>query len=122
MEAVRLCEGDCRLLAARYAEHGNSVRRMAAALAESDAADGLDRLRALRKLERTFRVDLGSLCHRWLHREDEGVHPLEERVLAWVAQGRLGEDGRLEITIFLDRLRHLRDFMAGGLSTSLHTR
>lgn len=122
VDAVRLEERDCRLLAARYAEHGNSVRRMAAALAEAESGAGLERLRALRRLERRFRVDLGSLCHRWLHRGDEGVHPLEERVLAWVAEGRLGEDGRLQLTVFLDRLRELRDFMSGDLSASLRAR
>ena len=118
MEVVRLEERDCRLLAARWAEHENSMRRMSAALEEAEADDGLRRLRALRRLEKAFAVDLGSLCHRWLHRDHPRTHPLEREVMGWVAQAQTRPDGTLELTVILDRVRPLRDLMAGQLGVS----
>lgn len=118
MEVVRLEERDCRLLAARWAEHGNSMRRMRAALEEAGARDGLGRLEALRGVEKTFAVDLGSLCHKWLHRDHPRTHPLEREVMGWVAQAQTRGDGSLELTVIVDRVRQLRDLMAGQLGVS----
>ncbi|HUH12721.1 MAG TPA: hypothetical protein VMK65_06405 [Longimicrobiales bacterium] len=115
MEVVRLEERDCRLLAARWAEHGNSVRRMAVALREADAQDVACRLKALRRLEKSFAVDLGSLCHKWLHRDHPRTHPLEREVMGWVAQAQVRADGTLELTVIVDRVRQLRSLMAGQL-------
>jgi hypothetical protein len=123
VEVLRLTSEDFRLLARRFAQYGNSHRRMEAALAAAagatdpqasptgaadaarcggggDAAgssegapDPLARLRALRLLERRCSIDLGSLCHRFQRREDPALHPLERSILESIACWRPGAPG-----------------------------
>jgi len=114
MEVLQLDEMDCRLLAARFEQHGNSHRRMAFALREAGAVDLLERLRALRGLERRFSIDLGSLCHRFQNREAEGTHPIERRVLEYVAAERIGPDGRRGLLVMVDRVRTVRALIEQG--------
>jgi len=114
MEVVQLDEADCRLLAARFEQHGNSHRRMAGALREAGALDLLERLRALRGLERRFAIDLGSLCHRFQHRDAAGTHPIERSVLAYVATERTGPDGRRGLLVMVDRVRSVRALIEQG--------
>ena len=77
MDVVCLSAEDCRLLSTRFAEHGNSHRRMSGALKASGATEALERFGALRRLEAKFEIDLGSLCHRFERRNDPATHPLE---------------------------------------------
>jgi hypothetical protein len=113
-EVLRLDEVDCRLLSARFRQHANSHRRMAGALREAGALEMLDRLRALRGLERRFAIDLGSLCHRFERRNDAGTHPIERSVLSYVARERTGPDGRMELLVLVDRVRSVRALIERG--------
>jgi hypothetical protein len=103
-----LTPGDRRLLAARFAEHGNSHRRMVVALTAASAGDALARLRALRRLERRFAIDLGSLCHRDARRDDAATHPLERNVLRYVAQRRRRAGGGEDLLVLVNRVRQVR--------------
>lgn len=115
MELVRLSKQDHALLCARFAEHGNSQRRMRDALTETSAADDvLGRLRALRQMERTLDVDLGAVCWRWEHRNDESTHPLERQIMEYVAEPR-GTGSGWELWVRLDSVRVLRELMEGRL-------
>ncbi len=114
MEVVQLDEADCRLLAARFEQHGNSHRRMAGALREADATEMLARLRALRALERRFAIDLGSLCYRFGRRDAAGTHPLERSVLDYVARESIGPDGRRDLLVMVDRVRSVRTLIEQG--------
>jgi hypothetical protein len=111
MDVISLTAADCRLLTARYAEHDNSHRRMSSALAESGSTRSLERLRALRSMEVHFGVDLGSLCFRFTHRNDKGTHPIEQTVLAYMAQWRSSSTGGDELWVLLDRVREVRELM-----------
>lgn len=111
MEIVRLSQEEYELFATRFAEHGNSHRRMAKALGEAGAEAALEQLVALRRLEIKFSIDLGSLCHRFAHRNDAGTHPLERQVLDFVASWRVEEGGERELWVVVDRVRQLRHFM-----------
>jgi len=114
MEIVRLASRDARLMAARFAEHGNSPRRMRAALAEAGADTAVQRLNALRRVERAFNLDLGSICFRWLRRNDADVHVIERGVMEYVAEHRDGPDGG-ELWVRVDHVRSLRELMQGRL-------
>ena len=114
MDVIALTPSDCRLLKTRYAEHGNSHRRMSGALEEAGAGAALARLCALRAMEIHFGVDLGSLCYKFTHRGDEGTHRIEQTVLAYVAQWRCSSEGREELWVLLDRLRQVRELMEEG--------
>ncbi len=115
MEFVRLSKQDHALLCARFAEHGNSQRRMRDALSGvATPQDVLGRLRALREMERAFDIDLGAVCWRWEHRIDEATHPLERSVMEYVADAR-GTGPAWELWVRLDRVRVLRELMEGRL-------
>src|SRR3954469_16759207 len=93
MDVISLTADNYRLVFGRHAENDNSHRRMSSALAESGSTRSLERLRALRSMEVHFGVDLGSLCFRFTHRNDKGTHPIEQTVLAYMAQWRSSSAG-----------------------------
>lgn len=110
-QVVRLTELEYRLLAARYAEHDNSNARMRGALLEAGAADAAARLAALRMVERSFAIDLGSLCHRFLRRDEATTHPLERMVLSYVASWtRCPQDGE-QLLVRVDRVLQVRELI-----------
>lgn len=137
MDLVALTLEDYRALVARFGEHGNSHRRMMGALREAGASAALERLRALRRMERRFDVDLGALCWRVEHRDDPATHPIERWVLDYVTrrsrEGRarpVPESGRslglpleqesaphadaTHLWVMLDRLREVRAWIDEG--------
>ncbi len=113
MEVLCLSVADYQLLCSRFAEHGNSQLRLAAALEEAGAAETLRQSRALRRMEVSYAIDLGSLCHRFEHRSDPETHPIEAMVMNFVAEWR-GADGRRELWVLLDRVRQVRELMEEG--------
>jgi hypothetical protein len=115
MEVVCLTEQDRRLLAARFGEHGNSLRRMKSALVEAGARAAAERLVALRQLERRYNVDLGEICHRYGRRNQPDTHPIERFVMSYIAEERAPPHGRPELWVLLDRLRQVRELMEGRL-------
>jgi hypothetical protein len=114
VEVLCLTDQDRRLLAARFGEHGNSQRRMRAALHEAGAAGAAERLAALRQLERRYDVDLGEVCHRFGRRNLPDTHPIERFVMSYIAEERVLA-GRGELWVLLDHLRQVRELMDGRL-------
>ena len=110
MEVVRLTSTDCQLLAARYAEHGNSHRRMSAALGEAGVNGSAGRLAVLRALERQFDVDLGMLCHWYEQRDADRTHPVQRAIITYLTATPAQARGS-ELWIRLDRVRELRDLI-----------
>ncbi|MBX6362649.1 MAG: hypothetical protein IRZ00_02165 [Gemmatimonadetes bacterium] len=114
MDVICLSSADYRLLTTRYAEHGNSQRRLTGALLEAGALDALERARALRRLERHFGIDLGMVCHRFEHRNDAATHPIERSIMSYVAAWRGTPGGARELWVLPDRIRQLRELMNEG--------
>ncbi|HEX6938743.1 MAG TPA: hypothetical protein VF158_04980 [Longimicrobiales bacterium] len=114
MDVVCLSAEDCRLLSARFAEHGNSHRRMAGALKATGQIEALERFGALRRLEARFEIDLGSLCHRFELRDHPDTHPLERMVLGYVATWKARPGGTGELWVHLDRVREVRELIEEG--------
>lgn len=114
MQVVRLSAEDAQVLAARFAEHGNSHRRMAGAFRDAGAGEAAERLCALRRLECRFQVDLGSLCHRFRRRDQAATHPIERMVLDYVAEDRERPDGGREVWVHIDRVRQVRAWVEQG--------
>jgi hypothetical protein len=113
-EFVVLSRSDCGLLAARFGEHGNSQRRMLAALEEAAADDAFARLCTLRQLEKHFQVDLGMLCYHFEHRNDKNTHPIQRVVMNYVATWTLDTNGMEELRVRIDRVREVRDIVEEG--------
>jgi hypothetical protein len=112
-QLIALSRNDCSLLAARFSEHGNSHRRMLAALEEAAANDAFTRLCVLRQLEKHFIVDLGMVCYHFQHRDDAETHPLQRAVMNYVAHWGFTAMGAQELRIRVDRVREVQDVVAG---------
>lgn len=114
MEVISITRSDSSLLAARFSEHGNSPRRMLAALEEAGATDAFARMTLLRQLEKVTGVDLGMLCYHFEHRNDTNTHPFERAVMNYVAQWRINPVGAEDLWIVLDRVREVREIVDEG--------
>ena len=114
MEVLTLTRSDCALLAARFGQHGNSQRRMLAALDEAGANESFARMVLLREMEKQLAVDLGMLCYHFEHRNDSGTHPFERAVMNYVAQWRITPSGGDGLLVRLDRVREVRDIVEEG--------
>lgn len=114
MHVVRLTESDRVLLCARFAEHGNSHVRMLSALADAGAQECRDRLAALRRIEKSFDLDLAEICHRHARRHDSRTHPIERLVLDFIAEERFDAD-EPQLWVLPERVRQVRDLMEGRL-------
>jgi hypothetical protein len=113
-ELISLSKDDCGLLAARYAEHGNSQRRILQALEEAAADNEFARMCALRQLEKHFGVDLGMLCFHFEHRNDKNTHPIQRAVMNYVAEWTLDANASQELRVRVDRVREVRDIVEDG--------
>jgi hypothetical protein len=102
------------LLAARFSEHGNSQRRMLAALEEASARDAFARLALLRQMEKSVGVDLGMLCYHFEHRNDATTHPFERAVMNYVAHWRINVRGGEDLWVLLERVRQVKDIVEEG--------
>jgi hypothetical protein len=114
MNVVCLTAFDRGLLYARFAEHGNSYRRMFDALQEAGAEDASGRLFALRRIEKEFDLDLAEICHRHAHRNDERTHPIERFVIDFIAEEREDQAGA-QLWVMPERVRQVRELMHGKL-------
>lgn len=76
-----------------------------------DAANALARLRALRRLECHFSIDLGALYHRFQHRDAPGLHPLERSILDSIARWHHDAEGRAELWVLVDNVRQVRELI-----------
>jgi hypothetical protein len=120
MDVVCLTAADRGLLCARFAQHGNSHRRMLDALSDAGAGDAGARLLALRRIERRFDLDLAEICHRHARRHDDGTHPIERLVLDFIAEEREA-DGEQQLWVMPERVRQVRELMDGKLVGDLES-
>lgn len=114
MDVVCLTASDRMLLRARFVRHGNSHRRMHAALVEAGADELRARLSALRRIEQRFDLDLAEICHRHARRNHSRTHPIERLVVEFITEERHAAD-QTQLWVMPDRVRQVRDLMAGKL-------
>jgi len=115
MNIVRLSTRDRSLLAARFEEHGNSYIRMRDALKEAGAQETMDRLNALRGIERRFAIDLGSVSWRHARRNRPQTHPIERMIMNYITEPRQTGSAGDELWVHLDRVGEIRELMEGRL-------
>lgn len=80
-------------------------------LAQRTGTEILRRLRALRRLECHFSIDLGALYHRYLNRNAEGLHPLERSILDSIAHWHQRPGEEVELWIRVDNVRQVRELI-----------
>ena len=120
MQVVCLSASDRRLLCARFAEHGNSQRRMLDALREAGATDAIARIAARRRMERSFDLDLAEICQRHARRDADGTHPIEQIVVDFITEERHA-DGETQLWVLPERVLQLRELMDGRLVGDLES-
>jgi hypothetical protein len=105
---------DRGLLRARWVEHDNSHLRMYDALLDAGATDAAARLKALRRVEMRFDLDLAEICHRHSHLNQETTHAIERMVVEFITEERHHADG-MQLWVMPERVLQVRELMDGKL-------
>lgn len=101
-------------MARRYEFHKNSTAALAKALAREGEGEGvLRRLRALRRIERRFALDLGLLCHEIRRCRERRPHPLERMVIRYVTLP--ARDGGDDVIVDVGRIREVIGLIEKGV-------
>ncbi len=109
---VRLTREDRWLLVRRYEFHGNSMASLAKTLMrEARGVGRVRRLRALRRIERRFGLDLGLLCHKVRRCRERRPHPLERLVISYVTLPSADD----EVILDVDRIREVIRLIERGV-------
>lgn len=110
---IQLSAQDRWLLVRRYEFFRNSSAALAKSLVrEADGAAALGRLRALRRIERRFGLDLGLLCHKIRRCRERRPHPLERMVIGYVT---VPTDKKEDVLLDVGRIREVIGLIEGGV-------
>ncbi len=101
------------MAACRYREHGNSSGRLARHFRKIDDQAQLRLARAIRRLERRFAINLGTVCFKFLEKESRPTSRIQQQVMDYVAAWREGDDGHRDLVVSVDRVREV-DRLAEG--------
>lgn len=113
MHLIGLTSEQVEMAACRYREHGNSPARLARHFRTTDDQPKLRLARAIRRLERRFAINLGTVCFKFLEKESRPTSRIQQQVMDYVAAWREGEDGRRDLVVSVDRVREV-DRLAEG--------
>jgi len=69
--------------------------------------------RAIRRLEREFAINLGTVCYKFLEKETRPTPRVQQQVMDYVACWRLLDDGSRDLVVSVDRVREV-DRLAEG--------
>lgn len=118
MQFIVLTPEQVDLAAQRYAEHGNSPARIERHhLDRGDRAAALA-LRALRRVERRFEIDLGTVCHKFLEAEIASTAAVQREVMAYVARWNEDRSGARRLLVSIDRARQIDRLAEGDVAWS----
>ena len=113
MQLIGLTPEQVELAAYRFAAHDNSATRIARHYREREESDKLALCRALRRVERRFAINLGTLCFKFLEKELKPTPEVQQKVTDYVAYwNEDGGEGR-HLVVSVDRVREI-DRLAEG--------
>jgi hypothetical protein len=110
---IVLTREQVELAANRFEAHGNSALRLARHCRLADDEARLRLGRALRRVERRFGINLGTVCFKFLEKELRPTSAFQEWVMDYVAHWREAEDGSRDLVVSVDRAREI-DRLAEG--------
>lgn len=113
MHLIVLTRVQAELAAYRFQVHGNSAVRIARHFRRIDNPGKLGTCRALRRLERRFQINLGTVCFKYFEAEARSTSAFQRQVMEYVAQWRESEDGSCDLVVSVDRVRQI-DRLAQG--------
>lgn len=113
MQLIVLTREQAETAAHRFESHGNSALRIARHFRRVDDARKLGMCRALRRIERQFAINLGTVCFKFLEKETQPTSTFQQQVMDYIAYWRGREDGVSDLVVSVDRARMI-DRLAQG--------
>ena len=113
MQLIVLTREQAETAAHRFENHGNSALRIARHFRRVDDARKLDICRALRRMERQFSINLGTICFKFLEKETRPTPAVQQRVMDYVACWSDSDHGPQQLVVSVDRVREI-DRLAQG--------
>lgn len=113
MQLIGLTPEQVELAAYRFAAHDNSATRIARHYRERDDRSKLELCRALRRVERRFAINLGTLCFKFLEKEHQPTPEVQRQVMDYVAYWNESSEGVRHLVVSVDRVREI-DRLAEG--------
>lgn len=120
MHFILLTPEQVELAACRFREHDNSPAQIARHFREIEDEPRLRVCLALRRVERQYAINLGTICFKFLEKENGPTSRVQEQVMDYVAEWRELEDGGLGLVVSVDRVREI-DRLAEGDSAAWPT-
>jgi hypothetical protein len=114
MQLIVLTREQVETAAHRFESHGNSALRIARHFRRVDDERKLGMCRALRRIERQFAINLGTVCFKFLEKETRPTPTVQQRVMDYVACWRELDDGGQDLVVSVDRVR-VFDRLAEGV-------
>lgn len=113
MQLIGLTSDQVELAAYRFAAHENSAARIERHYRERDDRDRILLCRAIRRVERRFAINLGTLCFKFLEKEFQPTPDVQRKVMDYVAYWSEGSEGGRQLVVSVDRVREI-DRLAEG--------
>lgn len=113
MQLIVLTREQVETAAFRFERHGNSALRVARHFRRIDDERKLGMCRALRRVERQFSINLGTVCFKFLEKETRPTPAVQQQVMDYVACWRDLADGTQDLVVSVDRVREI-DRLAEG--------
>ncbi len=113
MEFILLTPEQVDVAACRFREHGNSPARIARHFRDAEDETMLRLCRALRRVERKFEINLGTVCHKFLETETRPTPEVQRQVMDYVAGWNETLEGAQQLVVSVDRVREI-DRLAEG--------
>lgn len=113
MQLIGLTPEQVELAAYRFAAYDNSATRIARHYRERDERDKLELCRALRRVERRFAINLGTLCFKFLEKELKPTPEVQQKVMDYVAYWNEDGEGGRHLVVSVERVREI-DRLAEG--------
>lgn len=113
MHLIVLTHEQVKVGAYRFQAHGNSAARIARHFSRTDDQDKLRLCRALRRLEKQFEINLGTVCFKFVEKETRPTPDVQQQVMDYVARWREDASSARDLVINVDRVREI-DRLAEG--------
>lgn len=113
MHYILLTPEQVELAARRFREHDNSPASIARHYRELEDEPFLRACLALRRIERQYEINLGTICFKFLEKERRPTSRVQQQVMDYVAEWNELADGNLGLVVSVDRVREI-DRLARG--------
>lgn len=109
MNLIILTREQVDLAADRFESHGNSPVRIVRHYRRCGDEDRVRLCRAIRRLERQFAINLGTVCFKFMEKESRPTPRVQQQVMDYVARWREveDEDEPRDLVVSVDRIREI---------------